>query len=66
MEDENDNNGLSTAKHNECQRQARVCQDEVEQRAHEETEHHQVEEQQRVQTERYRAEEQVKKCISLL
>ena len=37
VEDENDNNGVSTAKYNKCQRQARACKEEAE--------HYQVEEQ---------------------
>ena len=51
VEDKNDNDSVSATKYNEHQRQARVYKEEVEQRAHKETEHHQAEEQQKVETE---------------
>ena len=45
MEDKNNDDGMSTAKYNEHQRQVKAHKEEVEQRAHEEAEHCQVEEQ---------------------
>ena len=60
-EDENDDDGVSAAKYNEHQRQARVRKEEAERRAHEEAERHQAEEQRRVEAERRRAEEQAKR-----
>ena len=64
MEDENDNNGVSTAKYNECCRQARVHKKEAEWRACKEAEHCQAEEQWRVEVKRHRAKEQAKKHVS--
>ena len=62
-EDKNDNDGMSTDKYNEHWRQARVCKEEVEQRACEKAERCQAEEQQRVEAEKHRAEEQAKRWV---
>ena len=56
-EDMNDKDGVSVAKYNERQRQAKVWKEEVEWRACEEAEHCQAEEQQRLEAERRRSEE---------
>ena len=64
VEDKNDDDGMSTAKYNECQRRARARKEEAERRAREEAECCQAEEQRRVEAERRRAEEQAKRHVS--
>ena len=64
VEDENDDDGVSAAKYNEHQRQARARKEEAERRVREEAECRQAEEQRRVEAERRRAEEQAKRHVS--